>query len=72
MSRDQDAHRNGFVERFDALDTQERVRRLRDARMLDVGGTPVLLLTFDATVEAFAGGVVRRPGGTVRVTSWAR
>ncbi len=72
MSRKPDDDRDEFIERFDALDTRERLRRLREARILDVGGTPVLLLPFDATVEAFAGGIRRRPGGAVRVTTPVR
>ena len=69
ISRKPDDDRDEFIERFDALDPQERLRRLREARVLDVGDTPVLLLPFDATVESFARGIARGPGRAVRVAT---
>ena len=72
MPQTPDDHRNEFVERFDALDRRERVRRLGEARILQDGDTPRLRLPFDATIDVFARGVVRRPGGSVRVTKPVR
>lgn len=68
MFRDTDAPPNDFVDRFDTLDQRERVSRLRLARELNVGGTRVLLLRYDRTIERLAHGTHRNSPGTVHIT----
>jgi hypothetical protein len=71
MPQTPDDDRNEFVERFDALDRQERLGRLREARILHDGDTRRLLLPFDATVDSFALGLVLKPCD-VRITPCPR
>jgi hypothetical protein len=68
MSHHPRSRANAFVERFDALDRRERACRLRSSRALTIGGTPVLLLRFDATIERLASGAVGPAPGSIRVS----
>ncbi|MBT3271088.1 hypothetical protein HN371_28360 [Candidatus Poribacteria bacterium] len=68
MAHHPNARVDAFVERFDALGSREGACRLRSSRALTIGGTPVLLLRYDATIERLASGIVGPAPGTVRVS----